>query len=204
MLRLVSFALVTLSLSACSATPAPVTPSSPGAAPASSVGGASPAGQAEGQADPPIDPDNLVEVSEEIDIAAPVEKIWPVFDDPQSYWSILPMVKAVTPRGHTDDGALLVELEQGIAFVTGSYTAKIHKLKPHEIALSIDRRFPSVLRDGRGSVSLLPTGPSSTHVVFKMRVDLGDKMVLHMLKGRIRSALQRPPQLLKEHMAKLP
>ena len=150
----------------------------------------------------PEDSKNLVQVAEEIDINAPIEKIWPVFDDPQSYWTILPMVQGVSPRGQSEDGAMLVELKQGIAFVSGSYTAKIHKLRPHEMELTIDHRFPSVLRDGRGSVEMKAIDENRTHITYRMTVDLGDSWALHLLKDRIRSALTQPPSLLKKHVEK--
>ncbi|MCU0657745.1 MAG: SRPBCC family protein [Polyangiaceae bacterium] len=163
-----------------------------------------PGAQAEGKASQASAEDNknIVQVAEEVEINAPIEQIWPVFDDPNSYWTILPMVKAVKPKGNADDGAMLVELEQGIAFVTGSYTAKIHKIRPHELELSIDHRFPSVLRDGRGVVEMKSVGEGKTHVAYRMTVDLGDSWALHLLKDRIRSALTRPPHLLKKHMEK--
>lgn len=145
---------------------------------------------------------NLIKVAEEIDIDAPIDQIWPVFDDPESYWKILPMVKGVKPRGQAQDGAMLVELTQGVAFVSGSYTARIFKIRPYEIELAIDHNFPSVLRDGRGFVEMKSAGENRTHVTFRMTVDIGDGWALHLLKDRIREALTRPPSLLKKHVEK--
>jgi carbon monoxide dehydrogenase subunit G len=196
--RLLGFFLVLLVLAGCASQNAAAPPPGVGAG-ASGQGGA-PA--AEATAPAAENSKNLIQVHEEVDIDAPVEQIWPVFDDPNVYWTILPMVKAVRPRGNAEDGALLVELEQGIAFVTGAYTARIHKPRPHDLELSIDRRFPSVLRDGRGVVEMKSVGENRTHVVYRMTVDLGDSWALHLLKDRIRSALTRPPYLLKKHMEK--
>jgi carbon monoxide dehydrogenase subunit G len=196
--RLLGFFLVLLVFIGCASQNAAAPPPRMGMG-ASGQGGA-PA--AEATAPAAENSKNLIHVHEEVDIDAPVEQIWPVFDDPNVYWTILPMVKAVRPRGSAEDGALLVELEQGIAFVTGAYTARIHKPRPHDLELSIDHRFPSVLRDGRGVVEMKSVGENRTHVVYRMTVDLGDSWALHLLKDRIRSALTRPPYLLKKHMEK--
>jgi carbon monoxide dehydrogenase subunit G len=199
--RTLTFLLTALLIAGCASTTANTAPITPGGG-----GGASQAGPGGGEGTTtqatPENSKNLIQVAEEVDIDAPIDQIWPVFDDPNSYWTILPMVKGVKPRGNADDGAMLVELEQGIAFVTGSYTARIHKVRPHELELAIDHRFPSVLRDGKGVVELKSTGDGKTHVAYRMTVDLGESWALHLLKDRIRSALTRPPYLLKKHMEK--
>jgi len=143
---------------------------------------------------------NLIHVEEEVVIDAPIERILPVFDDPQSYKVILPMVRSIHPRGNAPDGALLVELEQGISFVSGSYTARIFKVSPNELDLSVDHAFPSVLHDGKGHVVMKPEGEGKTRVTYKMTADIGESWALHLLKDRIRSALTRPPYLLKSHV----
>lgn len=145
---------------------------------------------------------NIIRVAEEIDIDAPVEQVWLVFDDPEAYWKILPMVKEVKARGQAADGAMLLELTQGIAFVSGTYTARIFKVRPYEMELSIDHNFPSILRDGRGSVEMKSVAENKTHVIYQMTVDIGDGWALHLLKERIRNALTKPPSMLKKHVEK--
>jgi carbon monoxide dehydrogenase subunit G len=198
--RYLSLALL---LAGCASQPvAPVTPAA--AAPSGSADGSgSPAGTAPAGAPvavPPGDAKNLVDVAEEIVIDMPAERILPVFEQPDSYWHILPMVKSVKYKGKTEDGVLLVELEQGIAFVTGSYTASIRKVDANTLDLSIDHRFPSVLRDGKGTVELKPEGNGKTRVFFKATADLGESWALHFIKDRIRSALRKPPSLLKKYV----
>lgn len=144
--------------------------------------------------------EDLIHVEEEVVIDAPIERIWAVFDDPEAYRSILPLVRSLEPRGKAASGALLIGLEQGIALASGSYTVRILKVRPHELDLSVDHAYPSILRDGHGHVELRSEGASRTRVLYSMTADLGDSWILSLLSGRVRNALKRPPHLLKTYM----
>jgi carbon monoxide dehydrogenase subunit G len=148
--------------------------------------------------DPPSE--DLIQVAEEVVINAPIERVWAVFDDPEAYRHILPLVRSIEPRGKDARGALRLGITQGVAFASGSYTALIFKVRPHEIELRIDHAFPSILREGRGSVELKSEGANRTRVVYRMTADLGDGWFLPLFKERIRRALTRPPYLLKRYV----
>jgi carbon monoxide dehydrogenase subunit G len=171
----------------------------PPASPAAAIAaGAMPAAPSPIGAD--ADPDDLVHVDEEVMIDAPIERIWAVFDDPRAYATILPLVRSIEPRGKDAKGALILGLTQGVSIASGSYTARIVKVRPHELELAIDHDFPSILRDGRGRVELTSEPGGQTRVTYSMTVDLGDHWILHLFKDRIRKALTQPPYLLKGYV----
>ncbi len=144
--------------------------------------------------------DDLIQVEEEVVISAPIERVWSVFDDPQAYRYILPLVRSVEPRGKDPRGALRLGLVQGVSIASGSYTVLIYKVRPHELELSIDHAYPSILREGRGRVELKSEADGKTRVTYRMTADLGDHWILHFFKDRIRDALTRPPYLLKSYV----
>ena len=168
--------------------------------PAASAGAPQAAERAAGDTASDTPSEDLIHVEEEVVIDAPIERIWAVFDDPEAYRSILPLVRSLEPRGKAASGALLIGLEQGIALASGSYTARILKVRPHELDLSVDHAYPSILRDGHGHVELRSEGASRTRVLYSMTADLGDSWILSLLSGRVRNALKRPPHLLKTYM----
>ncbi len=147
--------------------------------------------------------EDLIRIEAEVMIEAPIERIWAVFDDPEAYRSILPLVRSLTPLGKDARGALRIGLVQGVAIASGSYTARIFKVRPYVLELSIDHSFPSILRDGRGLVELKSEGEDRTRVTYRMTADLGDGWILNLFKGRIRDALTRPPYLLKSYVEAL-
>ena len=144
--------------------------------------------------------EGMIHVEDEVVIDAPIEQIWRVFDDLQAYRSILPLVRSLEPRGRTASGALLIGLEQGISIASGSYTARVLKVRLYVLELSVDHAFPSILRDGHGRVELKSEGPSKTRVFYSMTADLGDSWILSLFAGRVRNALKRPPYLLKNYV----
>jgi carbon monoxide dehydrogenase subunit G len=144
--------------------------------------------------------EDVVHVEEELTIDAPIEQIWRVFDDPQAYRSILPLVRSLEPRGKAANGAMRIALTQGISIASGSYTAQILKVRPYELDLRVDHAFPSILRDGHGRVELKSEGPNRTRVLYSMTADLGDSWILSLFAGRVRNALTKPPYLLKSYV----
>jgi carbon monoxide dehydrogenase subunit G len=144
--------------------------------------------------------DEVIHVEREAVIYAPIDVIWAVFDDPAAYASILPFVREVEPRGRDATGALLVGLTQGVSIASGSYTLEITKVRPYELDLNVDHRYPSMIRDGRGHVELRREAEGKTRVVYSMTVDLGDHWLLHRFKDRIFKAMTRPPYLLKNYV----
>ncbi len=144
--------------------------------------------------------EDLIHVEEEVVIDAPIERIWSVFDDLEAYRSILPLVRSLESRGRAADGALLIRLEQGISLASGSYTARIRKVRPYELDLAVDHAYPGILRDGHGRVELTSEGPGRTHVRYSMSADLGDSWILSLFSERVRDALKRPPYLLKSYI----
>jgi carbon monoxide dehydrogenase subunit G len=191
----VSLLLGVLAWTGCAAS-APAPPASAASASAA-VGSASEAPKAIAVAAPS---DDLIHVEREAVIYGSIEQIWAVFDDPRAYASILPFVRSVEPRGHDAQGALLVGLTQGVAVASGSYTLRVFKVRPHELELSVDHDYPSMIRDGRGHVELRSEADGKTRVIYSMTVDLGDHWLLHRFKDRIFKAITRPPYLLKSYV----
>lgn len=144
--------------------------------------------------------EDIVHVEEEVMIEAPIEQIWRIFDDPQAYRHILPLVRSLESRGRAANGAMRIELTQGISIASGTYTAQIRKVRPYELDLRVDHDFPSILRDGHGRVELTSEGPSRTRVRYAMTADLGNSWILSLFSARVASALKRPPYLLKSYM----
>lgn len=176
-------------------------PAAPAASPlAASVGVAQSADEATNSIALDATGEDVIHVEDEVVIDAPIEQIWRVFDDPEAYRSILPLVRSIEPRGKAASGALLIGLTQGVSIASGSYTARMLKVRPYVLDLSVDHAFPSILRDGHGRVELKSEGPSKTRVFYSMTADLGDSWILSLLAGRVRNALKRPPYMLKSYV----
>lgn len=102
-------------------------------------------------------------------IRAPVEKVFAAITDYDHYAEFLPEVKSVRSSGR-QGAEVFVHYEIDL-MKTIRYTLKMREEAPTKVSWSFHEG--EVMRDNRGSWTLVPKGPAETEATYQVEVGLG-------------------------------
>ncbi|MBN2194322.1 MAG: hypothetical protein JW751_16010 [Polyangiaceae bacterium] len=118
--------------------------------------------------------------------------------DPSAYWSIFVNTRAVEPEGRGGHGELLVRMEQGYSFVSGSYIAHVLAASPEKVVAWIDPILN--LRDGRAEFELTQVDATRCRLSMFMAADLGRGLIVRVFREAIREAMLMTPELVRTYV----
>jgi coenzyme Q-binding protein COQ10 len=113
-------------------------------------------------------------------IKAPIDKVFRTITDYDHYREFLPEVKSVRSSGRQGP-EVLVHYEVEVV-KTLRYTLKMHEEPPHRVAWTL--HSGDVMRDNRGSWTLVEKGPSQTEATYQIEIAVGPlvpKAIIHFL-----------------------
>jgi hypothetical protein len=70
----------------------------------------------------------------------------------------------------------------------------------HSLRLQLDRSRPSSIRDARAELRVHPYGAHRSVVSLIVMADLGDSLVIRLIRSNVHTWMLRVPELLKRHV----
>lgn len=126
----------------------------------------------------------------------------PLFDDVASWKKVLPLTRSARLVG-TDGGDRFVELEQGNALVSATYTLRVRRTGD-EVRFWLDPSRPHTIDDAWGFFRLQPftsaAGDPQVLVTYGILVDVGPGLVRELFEEKVRTAMLSVPQRLRFHV----
>jgi ribosome-associated toxin RatA of RatAB toxin-antitoxin module len=126
-------------------------------------------------------------------IRAPVDQVFRILTDYDRYQEFLPEVKSVRSSGR-QGGEVLVHYEVNVV-KTIRYTLKMHEEPPHRITWSF--HDGEVMRDNRGSWTLVSKGPQETEATYQIELTLGPLVPRAIVNALVDSSLPKMLEAFK-------
>jgi hypothetical protein len=137
-------------------------------------------------------------------VDAPVDRVDAVLFDPASWQRILPRTRRLTWIALGRGGDAVFEIEQGTALVHGTYVARVRRDVSGDtriVRFWVDRRYPHVVDDAWGWLTLEAMPDGRTVVGCHVLVDVGPGLVRWLFEERIREAALAMPAALRRWVA---
>ncbi len=138
-----------------------------------------------------------------------VEDLASILDDVGAYEALLPRTKRARLVGE-DAGRRFIELWQGNALVTTSYTLRIEPDRPRrELRFWLDPSRPHQMRDAWGFFRYVPwgsrgDGPARVLLTYGILVDFGPGLVRDLFEERLRGLMLSVPELVQRYVRLFP
>jgi hypothetical protein len=140
-------------------------------------------------------------------IEATPEELFNLFDDVAAWRNVLPKTKSARTVGQ--QGAdTFVELSQGNALITASYTLRLRKsARDRTVRFWLDPERPHAIDDAWGffrADAMAPAndGTPRTLLTFGVLVDMGPGLARALYEERMRAAMLGVPQLVRQYVAR--
>jgi hypothetical protein len=118
-----------------------------------------------------------------------------------AYRAVLPFSKRARLVGE-NDGDAFIELKQGNALLETTYTIRVHHDEAGNGArFWLDRSKPHSIEDAWGFFRYEPLANGRTLLTYGVLVDVGPGLVRDFFEERIRRAMLRVPQLVRNYLA---
>lgn len=195
-----------LLLAACSAPePAWPQPAAPSAARTPAPELVQPSEQPAQQLEASEEKERWISGTREVEIDRPLSLVREVIFDPNTYWSILPHVKAVKLIERVSDTELVVGLTQGLSFISASYAVRVRLEGPERVRIWLEKAYPHDIEQAEILVELTEISEGrGCNVRYQVKADIGTGVGRALLRGRIEKSALRPPLLLKNYVEGFP
>jgi carbon monoxide dehydrogenase subunit G len=135
-------------------------------------------------------------------IDAPPERVFRTLSDVAAYPHILPAVeeaRLVEANGPN----LSLFIRHRLGFVSASYRVRAVVDASHRtLRFRMDREYPSSIRDAWGEVHVSPYGKHQSVASLAILADLGEGVLLGLVRSNVHEWMLRVPQQLKRHVEK--
>jgi hypothetical protein len=129
-------------------------------------------------------------------IDADVDSVYAALTDVHAHVKYLPAaedVREVAPK------ILFVQHRLGL-IRAGYYVRTLHDPSRHSLRLQLDRSRPSSIRDAWAELRVYPYGEHRSVVSLIVMADLGDSLVIRLIRSNVHTWMLRVPQLLKRYV----
>jgi len=140
-------------------------------------------------------------------IEATPEELFTLFDDVAAWRNVLPKTKSARAVG-TQGADTFVELSQGNALITASYTLRLRKsARDRTVRFWLDPERPHAIDDAWGFFRADPMpaaedGTPRSLLTFGVLVDMGPGLARALYEERMRAAMLGVPQLVRQYVAR--
>lgn len=132
-------------------------------------------------------------------VDANVDTVFAALTDEHAHVKYLPAAEDVRKVEPGPPPILFVQHRLGLIragyFVRASADSSRHSLRIH-----LDRSRPSSIRDAWAELRVYPYGDHRSVVSLIVMADLGDSLVIRVIRGNIHTWMLRVPELLKRHV----
>lgn len=116
-----------------------------------------------------------------------------------SYPQLLPAVESV--RLVPEAPPFTVFVQHRLGFIRGSYYVRTQRDAAHRtLRFRMDHEYPSSIRDAWGELQVTPYGRDESIVSLAILADLGDGLMLEVIRDNIQTWMLRVPELIKRHV----
>jgi hypothetical protein len=118
--------------------------------------------------------------------------------DPSAYRDLFVNTRATEPLGTGPQGELLVRMEQGYSFLSGSYVAHVYGLGPR-LVVAWAEPLRNV-RAGRARFELEDLGDARCRLSAFIAADLGSGVMVRLFREAIQGAMLMTPELVRKRV----
>ena len=132
-------------------------------------------------------------------IDANVETVYAALTDVHAYVKYLPAAEDVREVAPGPPPILFVQHRLGL-IRAGYYVRTLPDPSRHSLRIQLDRSRPASIRDAWAELRVYPYGNHRSVVSLIVMADLGDSLVIRLIRSNIHTWMLRVPQLLKRHV----
>jgi len=132
-------------------------------------------------------------------VHASADQVYSALTDVSAYTKYLPAAEEVRLLSSTSPQTLLVRHRLG--FIGASYCVRTLRDPSHRsLRFRMDRTYPSAIRDAWGELRVSPYGADQSVVSLAILADLGEGLVVGIIRDDVHTWMLRVPALIKRHV----
>jgi hypothetical protein len=132
-------------------------------------------------------------------IDANVDKVFSALTDVHAHVKYLPAAEDVRQVAPGPPAILFVQHRLGL-IRAGYFMRMTPDRSRRSVRLQLDRTRPASIRDAWAELRVYPYGDHRSVVSLIVMADLGDSLVIRMIRGNVHTWMLRVPELLKRHV----
>jgi hypothetical protein len=132
-------------------------------------------------------------------IDADAERVFATLTDVNAHAKYLPAAEDVRQVSPGPPAVLFVQHRLGL-IRAGYFVRSLPEPSLRSLRLQLDRSRPSSIRDAWAELRVYPYGGRRSVVSLIVMADLGDSLVIRMIRANIHTWMLRVPELLKRHV----
>lgn len=132
-------------------------------------------------------------------IEANADSVFAALTDEHAHVKYLPAAEEVRKVEPGPPPILFVQHRLGL-IRAGYFVRTVADPSRHSLRISMDRSRPSSIRDAWAELRVYPYGAHRSVVSLIVMADLGDSLVIRMIRGNIHTWMLRVPELLKRYV----
>ena len=132
-------------------------------------------------------------------IDANVDTVFAALTDVHSHVKYLPAAEDVRQVAAGPPPILFVQHRLGL-IRAGYFVRMTPDPSRHSLRLQLDRSRPASIRDAWAELRVYPYGEHRSVVSLIVMADLGDSLVIRVIRGNVHTWMLRVPELLKRHV----
>jgi hypothetical protein len=136
-------------------------------------------------------------------IDANVDSVYAALTDVHAHAKYLPAAEDVREVAPGPPPILFVQHRLGL-IRAGYYVRTLNDPLQHSLRLQLDRSRPSSIRDAWAELRVYPYGDHRSVVSLIVMADLGDSLVIRMIRSNVHTWMLRVPELLKRYVEATP
>lgn len=135
-------------------------------------------------------------------IDANADVVFAALTDEHAHVKYLPAAEEVRRVADGPPPTLFVQHRLGL-IRAGYFVRSLPDASRHSLQLQLDRSRPSSIKDAWAELQVSPYGPDRSVVSLVVMADLGDSLVIRMVRGNVHIWMLRVPALLKRYVESL-
>jgi hypothetical protein len=132
-------------------------------------------------------------------IDANVETVYAAMTDVNAHVKYLPAAEEVRQVAPGPPPVLFVQHRLGL-IRAGYFVRTIHDASQHSVRIVLDHSRPASIRDAWAELRVHPYGQQRSVVSLVVMADLGDSLVIRLIRSNVHSWMLRVPLLLKRYV----
>lgn len=132
-------------------------------------------------------------------IDASVDTVYAALTDVHAHVKYLPAAEDVREVAPGPPATLFVQHRLGL-IRAGYYVRMMPDASRHSVRLQLDRTRPASIRDAWAELRVYPYGDHRSVVSLIVMADLGDSLVIRLIRSNVHTWMLRVPELLKRYV----